>query len=504
MPNMNRRNFVALVGAAATGTALAPLGQLNSRVAAAAPAARPGVRRGHGVTPTGPTSFSVTGFGPISPKLPNNTADLGPLAGQAILALPDGFEYTAISIVGSTLSDGATTPGNHDGMAVFTAPGGNYVLVRNHERSPGTSPIGTFPPNGRVYDDFGNPAIGAGGTTNVIVNRDGLVVQDYVSLAGTIRNCAGGPTPWGSWITSEENVSTVGSSGATKNHGFNFEVPSDAAEAVDPIPLVAMGRFNHEAVAVDKRTGYCYQTEDRGDSALYRFVPSSRANKVGSYAEGGELYAMVVKPGQAGVDGGALPMTGSSVDFRGLGAGGTGATLPFLGVALAVEWVRLEDVAPAGDTLRHEAQAKGATLFNRGEGAWEHKGRIYWVNSNAGDEGEGQVMCYDSRTETVTMVVESTDENLLDGPDNITVAPDGTLYLCEDGSGGTPGQPNYGQRVVGVDANGGLFTFAFNNINTSEFAGACFSANGRYMFVNSQGAGITYVIWRTDHRPIAL
>ncbi len=113
-------------------------------------------------------------------------------------------------------------------------------------------------------------------------------------------------------------------------------------------------------------------------------------------------------------------------------------------------------------------------------------------------------MCYDPQRETVTMVVESTIENLLDGPDNITVAGDGTLYLCEDGSSGTFGEERYGQRVVGVDSNGGLFDFAFNNLNTSEFAGACLSPNGRTMFVNSQAAGITYAIWRSDRRPIRL
>lgn len=500
MPSMNRRNFVALVGAAAAGTAIAPLGQLNARVAAV----RPG--SGGTVSPTSMTSFSVEGFGAIAPKLPNNTAALGPYAGVEMLALPAGFEYTAISIVGDRLSDGGTVPGNHDGMAVFQGRGGNYVLVRNHERNPGGN--GTIAPNGKYYDDYGQPGstnFGSGGTTTVVVDRNGLLVDDWVSIAGTIRNCAGGPTPWGSWITCEENTSTADQVPNTKNHGYNFEVPSTATEAVDPVPLVAMGRFNHEAVAVDPRTGYCYQTEDRGDSLFYKYVPSKRANSAGDYARGGDLYAMVVRPGQTAPTGETLPRFGDlGADFRGLARGAEASVLPFLGQPLAVEWVKLDDVDPADDTLRFEGQAKQAAVFWRGEGAWEHKGLIYWVNSGAGDVGEGQVMCYDPRRETLTMVVESTDENLLDGPDNMTVARDGTLYLCEDGSSGSPGSPNYGQRVVGVDADGGLFDFAFNNINTSEFAGACFSPNGKYMYVNSQGAGITYAIWRSDNHPITL
>ena len=82
------------------------------------------------------------------------------------------------------------------------------------------------------------------------------------------------------------------------------------------------------------------------------------------------------------------------------------------------------------------------------------------------------------------------------------VAPDGTLYLCEDGSSGQPGAPNYSQRVVGVEASGGLFDFAVNNLDTSEFCGACFDRSGRALFVNVQGVGITYAILREDFKRI--
>jgi hypothetical protein len=218
---------------------------------------------------------------------------------------------------------------------------------------------------------------------------------------------------------------------------------------------------------------------------------------------------MVVKPGQRSTcTGEFLPTSALQgtevVDTRGLRGGASASMLPFLGQPLAVEWVKLEDVDPVGDTLRFEAQSKGAAAWFRGEGAWFHQGKHYWICSNAGDAGEGQVWCYDPSRETVTLIVESTEENLLDGPDNMTVARDGTIYLCEDGSGGTPGNPNYSQRVVGVDASGGLFTFAQNLISTAEFAGACFSPDGRYMYVNLQGQGMTFVIWRTDQRPISL
>ena len=500
MSSISRRRFVALMSAAAAGTAVAPLGLLNARRAMAQIDAS-----------CAPASFRVAGFGPISAKLPLNAAELPPPYGNVpLLSLPEHFQYTAFSLRGTEMSDGVIVPGNHDGMACFPGTEGNSILVRNHERSIGGG-LDTMAPNGKQYDRFTDGS-GGGGTTTVVVDRNGKVVQDYVSLGGTIRNCAGGPTYWSSWISCEENVTTPTSDlRATKRHGYNFEVPSQLGEAVEPIPLVAMGRMNHEAVSVDAQSGYIYQTEDRNDSIYYRFVPQTRPNGFGDIQRGGELFAMVIKPMQRSSCNGALLPTSlmqfkQVVDTRGLRGGATASMLPFLGQPLKVEWVKLEDVDPVNDTLRFEAQAKGAAVWFRGEGAWFHQGKHYWVCSNAGDAGEGQVWCYNPRTETVTLVVECTDENLLDGPDNMTVARDGTIYLCEDGSAGTPGASNYSQRIVGVDANGGLFDFAKNIIanDTSEFAGACFSANGKYLFVNSQGAGISYAIWRTDNRPIYL
>ena len=503
MKSLSRREFSRLISAAAAATAVAPLGLLNARRALAQSCTM--------------ASFAVPGFGPISPVVPNNTSELfdvptqGNLVGQPLIALPAMFQYTAISIRGQQFSNGTAIPGAHDGMAVFQGRAGNYILVRNHELSISTS-TGCLTENGRQYDPFAGTAAatGGGGTSTVIVDRNGGVVEDYLSLGGTIRNCAGGPTPWGSWITCEENITTPSMDArATRRHGYNFEVPSQLGEAVDPIPLVAMGRMNHEAVSVDSQTGYVYETEDRNDSVYYRFVPKKQPKAFGDLQEGGDLYAMVVKPGQQSTCiGEPLPTSvfqGTAVvDTRGLRGGASGSVLPFLGQPLAVEWVKLEDVDPVGDTLRLEAQSKGAAVWFRGEGAWFHQGKHYWICSNAGDAGEGQVWCYDPRRETVTLIVESTDENLLDGPDNMTVARDGTLYLCEDGSGGTPGNPNYSQRVVGVDASGGLFTFAQNLISTAEFAGACFSPDGHYMYVNLQGQGMTLAIWRTDRRPIYL
>lgn len=445
-------------------------------------------------------------------------AGVGDLRKVSLLRLPPNFQYTAISIRGQAMSDGNLVPGDHDGMACFEGPAGTYVLVRNHELSitenEAGSTAGCLAANGRQYDPFTGAAagLGGGGTSTVIINRDGEVVRDYVSLGGTIRNCSGGPTPWGSWISCEETTITPASNKlATRKHGYNFEVPSRLGEAVDPVPLIAMGRMNHEAVSVDPQDGTVYETEDRRDSAYYKFVPAKRAKAYGDFQEGGDLFAMVIDVNQTSeCDGSLLPtrqVQGTTVvDTRGTARSGPGGMLPFLGQPLKVAWAKIDDIDPDDDTLRFEAQTKGAALFWRGEGAWHHGGKHYFVCSGAGDAGEGQVWCYDPKQETATLVVESTDENLLDGPDNLTVARDGTIYLCEDGSAGRAGNPNYSQYIVGVDAAGGLFQFAHNVIpeDASEFAGACFSPDGKYVFVNSQGIGITYAIWRTDGRPIYL
>jgi hypothetical protein len=247
------------------------------------------------------------------------------------------------------------------------------VLVRNHECSIGSN-LKCVAPNGNNYDDF-DGFLGGGGTTTLIVDRHGRLVKDYVSLGGTIRNCAGGETPWGSWISCEENMSTPASDDrASQRHGYNFEVPSMLGEAVEPVPLVAMGRMNHEAIAVDPQTGFVYETEDRGDSAFYRFVPHKRPNAFGDLQQGGDLYAMVIEPGQfSRCNGDALPVSARQgavqVDTRGLDAGASASMLPFLGQELKVGWVKLDDVDPQEDTLRLEAQAKGAALFYRGEAA---------------------------------------------------------------------------------------------------------------------------------------
>lgn len=451
----SRRDFMKFVGA---GAMLAPLAALYSRAAIGAPV------------------FGA-GFGTLTPSLPLNTNDLisyrldGTVAfdlrGVPLMTLPEGFRYWVISWTGQTMSDGSRAPGDHDGMAAFRGANGTTVLVRNHELRNREAKFGdnagVVVPDGLKYDSWCN-----GGCTTLILDDEGQLLGHFSSIGGTNNNCAGGLTPWGSWLTCEENVDLPGTgNNYTKRHGYVFEVPANATSPVMAEPIVAMGRFNHEATATDPRTGIVYETEDRGDSCFYRYVP----NVQGQLLAGGKLQALKLKDY-------------FSADTK------TG----FLGMLhqpLACKWVDIDNVDPDTDIVRYEGHSKGAAKFSRGEGIWYGNGLVYFVCSNGGDIGKGQVWAYDPVAETLTLVVESTDAGMLEAPDNMTVGPDGRIYMYEDGPGGN--------NIVGVNSNGELFKVAENVFNGSEFAGGCFSHNGRFMFANIQSPGLTLVIegpWR--------
>lgn len=450
----SRRNFVKLIGAGA----MAPLAGLCARAAQGMPAFGPG-------------------FGPLEPMLPANTGELYvanafDLRNVPLLRLPRGFGYRVVSWTGQVMSDGTLVPGDHDGMASYRGPRGTTLLVRNHELSNNESKFGN-PRGVDVNDVFKWDTAVNGGTTNLVLDSEGRLVSHHASLGGTNNNCAGGLTPWGSWLTCEESFVTPQENNRyLQRHGYVFEVPAAAQGPVKAEPIIAMGRFNHEATATDPRTGIVYETEDRGDSCLYRYVPQTP----GTLLAGGQLQALRIK-------GLAAPAV-TRINFR-----------QYLNVPLPVEWVAIEEADPEEDTVRYEAQAKGAAMFSRGEGIWWGNGLVYFVCSSGGDLGAGQVFAYDPVRETLTLLVESTDRAVLDAPDNITVGPDGRLYLCEDGS--------EGDNIVGVNADGELFLCAVNNFNGSEFCGACFSHDGRFMFVNIQSPGLTLVIegpWRKGQR----
>jgi uncharacterized protein len=473
MSNIDRRTF--LRSSAVVGGTLAGVQGLVARGAMAAPVAKTRVaQKGQG------------GFGPLQPKQPVNLEEVDLTfygdtrfyfrEGEGyFLALPEGFSYTVIGQAGSTMTDGRMTPAAHDGMAAFPSRDG-IRLVRNHEirtRTPGGSPpIGD--PN-LSYD----PTTG-GGTTTLVVDP---VTRAFASLSGTQTNCAGGPTPWGSWITCEETVDGTGANFA-KNHGYNFEVPSSANGLFTPVPLKAMGRFVHEAIAIDPRTGIVYETEDRGTAGFYRFIPRNPRR----LALGGKLQMLAIR-GREQYD----TRTGQQVGER-----------------LRVEWVDINDPDPADAesnslAVFQQGYNQGGAVFARLEGAWYGNGNIYINSTSGGDAGLGQVWQYTpygrSNEGHLELIFESTSADVLDSPDNICVSPRGALVLCEDG--------DTDQFVRGLTVNGDIFDIAQNLVygfdgeagpgddEAREFAGATFSPDGRTLFFNVQTPGTTFAIWYT-------
>lgn len=456
----SRRDFVKMLGA---GAMVAPLAALYSRAAIGAPAFGPG-------------------FGPLRPALPLNTDEVFSmnssggynfdLRGQPLITLPEGFNYRVVSCTGQTMSDNTKVPGDHDGMAYFRGPNGTSVLIRNHELSNRESKYGNAA-GVSVEDSLKFDTWCNGGTTTVVLDESGRLIRDFASLSGTNNNCAGGPTPWGSWITCEESDSLPSSTatGYKQRHGYAFEVPSSANGPVKAEPLTAMGRFYREAIAVDPRTGIVYQSEDRGDSLFYRFIP----NVPGKLAAGGSLQALKIVGSTAPVLTANDPMVQ-------------------LNQPLKAEWVTIDTPDPTTNvnSCRVQGKAKFATVFSRGEGMWYGNDVIYLCSTNGGPVGGGQIFAYDPVAETLTLVVVSNDRTVLDAPDNITVGPDGRLYMYEDGGNGN--------NIVGVNSKGEMFRVAENiTPERGEFAGGCFSHNGRFMFVNIQSPGLTLVIegpWR--------
>lgn len=149
--------------------------------------------------------------------------------------------------------------------------------------------------------------------------------------------------------------------------------------------------------------------------------------------------------------------------------------------------MEIEEVNPKQDTLRNEAQIKGAAIFRRGEGICYGQGMIYWTCTSGGKSQAGQIFRYHPSSETIELLIESPDKQVLDYPDNIIMSPFGDLIICEDGQGE--------QFLVGMTPEGKLYHLGKNALNNSELAGVCFSRDHQTMFVNIYYPGITLAIW---------
>lgn len=460
---MDRRNFIAACSAAGLFTAFGGFSKL----------AQAAERKGS------IESLRAIGYGELVPTAAKNT-------GEMVLALPRGFEYTVFGKTGDKMSDGQITPNEHDGMAAFNV-GNELRLVRNHEINDDVPKDGVAIGSANHYDE----TAGGGTTTLVIDPKTRLIERDFVSLSGTLNNCAGGPTPWGSWISCEETThgktkykddddEPVG--GFPKPHGYCFEVQASANNTLPPVALTAMGRFSHEAIAVDPKTGIVYLTEDaKPFCGFYRFIPNRR-NRL---AEGGVLQMLAIhkKPNYNTQFG---QTQGARFDAR---------------------WVTIDDPNTIkADTdeqaVFKQGARKGGTHFNKLEGCWSSPdGKIYFVSSSGGDAAGGQIWLYEPTAKDkgrLTLWFESPDRELLDMPDNICLDPNSAnLYMCEDSD--YPGLSGSGDNYVRIlSPNGKIADFARNilkDYEETEVAGATFSPDGTTLFFNIQTPGITVAVW---------
>jgi uncharacterized protein len=450
-----RRRFLRGAAIGGAGLALSPLGRLFAQAGEAA------------ATP----QRLVAGYGRLRAVRDDNT-------GLPLLMLPEGFRYTTFGWAGQPLDDGTPCPAAHDGMGIVRSAGDRLTLVRNHEQ---VGLAGAFGPAASRYD----PACTGGTVTLDYDLAAGRLVAARASLSGTLQNCAGGVTPWNSWLSCEEFVADAAPDALVKDqrgalvrdHGFVFEVPADGLSAA--VALRDMGQFRHEAAVVHAPSGDVFLTEDAEPSAgFYRFVPTTP----GKLAEGGRLYM--------------LKAVGTPDLRSGLR----------VGQRWAVEWVLIErpDDGYVAATrsiqgVHDQGVRAGASRFTRLEGCIANDEEVFFTATNGGDTANGQVFCYYPKRAELALIYESSDGEVLDYPDNICLSPRGGMVICQDAK-------RERQHLYGLTRGGELFAFARNNVvldgalgfsgdfRRAEWAGSCFSPDGRTLFANVYAPGFTVAI----------
>jgi hypothetical protein len=443
--------------------------------------------------------LSAGGFLGLSRWLSGGAAPAGGKAGygplvkdpEGVLDLPAGFRYRILARAGETMSDGLVRPGKPDGMGAFAMPDGPVRLVCNHELALAWKEWGPFPPaktkglsaeiQAACYDFDKKGEAYPGGTTTLEYHPDtGDVKRQWLSLAGTDRNCAGGVTPWGSWITCEEPDEIEGEAG--RKHGYCFEVKAAVDGLQKAVPLKGLGRFRHEAVAVDPGTGAIYLTEDRDYALLYRFLPAVMTDSGPDWAKGGKLQFLANENGD-------LQHTHNWNEAK-------GARFP-LGQEVAAVWKDIDDPDPERDFLRERGAKQGGMLFSRTEGivaGRDESGAFeaYVCTTSGGRKKYGQIFRLHpgADTTTIELYLQPDDSDVLTNGDNLALAPWGDLIICEDTKGVN--------HLRGVTPQGGFYTLAGGG-EGREFAGACFAPGHDTLFVNMQSEGLTLAIegpWR--------
>lgn len=499
---VDRRTFLKGATAAAAGAALA--GPFDGFLARAA------------------------GAGGHDPVVQPPLAEVADLSDGVIrLSLPPGFQYRSFNPTGEAMAFGGALPGNHDGMGTFKARDGRVLLIRNHEVN-GSTGAYTTDTTVPMYDTAAR-----GGNTYVLVDRYGNVERTWPALAGTQMNCAGGDTPWGSWISCEETVNGpdvfddftrnipapvpplplnpettyIQNPRLQKTHGYIFEVPAKGAASAQPITHA--GRFAHEAAAFDPVSGSIFLTEDNFGfgSGLYRYDPPVNPRRAKRIVDGGKLWMLGIKDmPQANLSG--HQERGTRYRVRWIRIPNPNPQFPMDATGLLPTVTNNQAISNVGK----QGWDNGAAVFSRLEGLTCDKGLVYftatqgggdaapvdWVNSAEGvggfGRGTGQVWAYNPYRKTVEVVYQSASTTDLRLPDNVTASRRGTLILCEDNPG-----PN---RLQALTRSGQLFTFAERLAPSAnvEFAGATFDKEGKTLFVNlNTGAALSVAIWGPWH-----
>ncbi len=367
--------------------------------------------------------------------------------------VPPGFDCHVLTRAGEPQSDRTRTPDLPDGMACFLGSDGNWILLRNHELI--DDPTTGAYPGGQPREAYRPSA--QGGVSRVVIAPQTLrVLSSNMVLTGTLRNCGGGPTPWG-WLSCEEATEP--------EHGYSFLCSPEAGRLAPPRLIAAYGRFRHEAVAVDPDTFAAYLTEDDPLGCLYRFTPEHRNE----------------------------PFVGRLEALRIVGRPGLHTEARLVPHApVEIDWVPVSDPTARSGALREQARAKGAALFARGEGIWLDGSGVVFAATSGGELGQGQLFRHDFPTQTLTLVAEARSSEHFNGPDNLTVAPWGDVLVAEDGV-----PPNH---LYLVRANGTMRPILRSAVSSSEIAGVCFSPDGTTLFCNLQLDGLTVAIrgpWET-------
>jgi secreted PhoX family phosphatase len=394
------------------------------------------------------------------------------------------------------MSDGIEVPIQPDGMTCHVDGDGNYVLLRNHEMS--TAEWLENHNIDPVRIQAGRPDLGPddlhGGVVRVVVNprilmrelrQDRRKPSRAVDWSGLVLhqtefNCSGGRTDRG-WVTCEES--------SRDGHGYAYHVYADDTELVDldERRLHTWGRFHREGIVLDPDTGIAYQTEDHKLGCLYRHVPEDPANPFGP----GRLQALQIN-GVIHTD--RYATWGQECDP---------SPVPLVqGESFRVKWVDIEDAHAQTMTARDQGAEAGATMFSRGEGICrEPDGKIWFAATCAGPVQSGQLWQFDPQAETLTLIFEVQDPSVCSLPDNLVVAPWGDLIVAEDNYFATDIVKH--QHLRALTPDGVMYDIARNENNFAdtddapgaEFAGPCFSPDGRILFVNMQHPeGVTIAI----------